>query len=125
MGQAILVNIGEQEFLSKKAAINYFMQHRDNVREWGSITGGSLFEALKALYLSYCESSQDRALNSRVIMAFSVDYEPQKNGQACTSHLCYWVHFSKKQKIPFSIQEAVYSIVKATASEKLDYESPV
>lgn len=118
MGRGIPVNIGQLTFASKKAAVRHFMDQRDEVREWGPLTGGSLFDELKTLHLRYCECTPGWALNGRVITAFSVDYEPRQNGQTWASRLCYWVHFSEKQKRPFSVREAVDEIVKATAAEQ-------
>ncbi|WP_272570259.1 hypothetical protein [Providencia sp. PROV255] len=118
MGRSVQVKFGRQEYPSKKAAIQHFMVHRDSVREWGAISGGTLFDDLKELYLAYCEADESWDYDGREITEFSVDYEPRQNGDAWASHLCYWVHFSTTDKIPFSVRLAVETIVKA-ASKKI------
>ena len=112
MGRSVPARISGQEFASKKAAISYFMDQREAVKETGPLTDGELFHELHDLYQRYCEATEF-ALNGKVIQAFSVDYEPRKNDQTWASHLCYWVHFSEKQKLTFSIDKAVTAIVKA------------
>jgi len=109
------VTIGEREFDSKKAAVNYFMDQREAVKASGLVREGEFFEELTELYTRFCELTE-WDLSNRVIYAFSVDYEPRKNGQSWASHLCYWVQFSPKEKLSFSIREAVDEISKASAA---------
>nr|WP_269217793.1 hypothetical protein [Escherichia coli] len=75
------------------------------------------FDELLELYTRYCEVT-NWELSNRVIYAFSVDYEPRKNGQTWASHLCYWVQFSPKDKLSFSVREAVDEIAKAAAEQR-------
>lgn len=112
MGRSISVKIGQTEFKSKKAAVDYFMDLREAMKESGPLKDGKMFDELHDLYLRYCEAT-DFALNGKVVQAFSVDYEPRKNGDTWAAYLCYWVHFSEKQKWTFSIDKAVTAVVKA------------
>jgi hypothetical protein len=118
MGRAVKVNIGDRQFASKKAAVSYFMDQREAVKEKGPLKEGDFFEELKALYLNYCERCENWGLNGRTITSFTVDFESRQNGQSWASHLCYWVNFSEKQARPFSIREAVDVIAKTTATEQ-------
>lgn len=118
MGRAVKVNIGERQFASKKAAVSYFMDQREAVKEKGALKEGNFFEELKALYLKYCDCCESWGLNGRTITSFTVDFEPRQNGQTWASHLCYWVHFSEKQARPFSVREAVDEIAKAAAEQR-------
>ncbi|MBI6139903.1 hypothetical protein JEQ04_18830 [Serratia plymuthica] len=118
MGRSKPVKIGQKEFKSKKAAVDYFMDQREAVKTVGPLKEGELFDELRDLYLRYCKATRFD-LNGRVIYAFSVDYEPRQNGQAWASHLCYWVHFSPKDQLSFSVREAVDEITKASAENKL------
>jgi len=111
MGRASEVTIGDLTFSSKKAAEDHFMDFREKVKAGGPLTVGELFTQLSDLYLRYCAATRFK-LNGRVITAFSVDYEPRKNGQTWATHLCYWVHFSAKQKLSFSVPKAIDAIVK-------------
>ncbi|ECZ6324421.1 hypothetical protein C5G84_02140 [Salmonella enterica] len=116
MGRSTKVVINGREFPSKKAAVGHFMDKRETVKEAGPLKEGELFDELRELYLRYCEvTSFD--LNGRIIYAFSVDYEPRQNGQTWASHLCYWVHFSPKQSLSFSVREAVDEIAKTAAEQ--------
>ncbi|QCJ72215.1 hypothetical protein MNY66_16450 (plasmid) [Moellerella wisconsensis] len=117
MGRAVQVKFGRQEYPSKKAAIRHFMVHRESVKEWGTISEGTLFDDLKELYLSYCEADESWEYDGREITEFSVDHEPRQNGDTWASHLCYWVHFSITDKIPFSFRLAVENIVKSSSKE--------
>lgn len=114
MGRAIRVIIGRREFASKKAAVDYFMDQRESVRKSGLLREGEFFEELTELHKRYCELTKWE-MSNRVIYAFSVDYEPRKNGQTWASHLCYWVHFSPEQKWSFSVREAVDEIARTAA----------
>lgn len=118
MGRSVKVEISGREFASKKAAVSYYMDLREAVKETGPLKDGEFFEELKDLYVRYCEATKFE-LNGRVIYGFGVDYEPRQSGQTWASHLCYWVHFSPKQKLSFSVREAVDAIVKAEAGDKL------
>ncbi|MDI9223614.1 hypothetical protein QMZ65_23290 [Pantoea sp. EABMAA-21] len=112
MGRAVPLIIGQKAFASKKAAVDYFMGQREELKASGPVKNGELFGELKALYTRYCEVTQ-WDLSNRVIYAFSVDYEQRKNGQAWTSRLCYWVQFSPKDRLSFSVREAVDAITKS------------
>lgn len=117
MGRSIPVKIGQKEFKSKKAAVDYFMDQREAVKEAGPVREGNFFYELRELYTRFCEIT-NWDLSSRVIYAFSVDYEPRKNGQTWASYLCYWVQFSPKEKLSFSVKEAVDEIAKAAAEQR-------
>lgn len=114
MGRSVRVNIGGREFPSKKAAVDYFMDQREAAKKSGPVREGHFFDELRELYTRYCEITQ-WDLSNRVIYAFSVDYEPRRNGRSWSSRLCYWVQFSPKDKLSFSVREAVDEIAKATA----------
>lgn len=101
----------------KKAAVSYFMDQREAVKETGQLNEGNFLEELNALYLKYCDCCESWGLNGRTITSFTVDLEPRQNGQTWASHLCYWVHFSEKQARPFSVREAVDEIAKAGAKQ--------
>lgn len=116
MGRSTRVIIRGREFASKTAAVDYFMDQRESVKRSGLVREGELFEALTDLYTRFCELTK-WDLSNRVIYAFSVDYEPRKNGQTWASRLCYWVHFSPEQKWSFSVSKAVDEIARATAAE--------
>ena len=116
MGRSVKVKIGGREFASKKAAVDYFMDQREAVKGSGPLREGQFFDELLELYTRYCEVT-NWELSNRVIYAFSVDYEPRKNGQTWASHLCYWVQFSPKDKLSFSVSEAVDEIAKAAAEQ--------
>lgn len=108
------VQIRSKDFPTQGKAIDYFMLKCEEVKASGPITTGEYFEELRDLYTRYCEST-NWDLNGREITAFSVDYEPRKNRQIWSSHLCYWVHFSAKQALAFSVEKAVKAIVKTSA----------
>ncbi|WP_300002270.1 hypothetical protein [uncultured Cedecea sp.] len=110
MGRSIPVKFSQKEFKSKKATVAYFKDQREVVKESGPIREGSFFEELKELYVRYCEITQWN-LNNREIYAFSVDYETRHTGQNYGTHLCYWVHFSPKDRLSFSVEKAVDAIV--------------
>lgn len=114
MGRSVSVRIGGKNFTSKKLALSYFMDQRETVKKSGPIREGQLFEELRALYLRYCEIT-DYPLGNREIYAFSVDYETRHTNQNYGTHLCYWVQFSPKDRLSFSIREAVDEIAKAAA----------
>ncbi|WP_337263622.1 MULTISPECIES: hypothetical protein [unclassified Serratia (in: enterobacteria)] len=115
MGRSIPVNIGQQTFASQKAAVSYFMDQREAIKEKGPVKDGAFFDELKDLYNRYCDCSPEWDRPGLVIQTFFVDHEPRKNGQTWASHLCYWVRFSPKQALPFSVEKAVKAIVKASA----------
>ncbi|CAK9887194.1 MAG: hypothetical protein XXXJIFNMEKO3_LKCDNKCA_00142 (plasmid) [Candidatus Erwinia impunctatus] len=112
MGRSTPVKIGLKEFKSKTAAVRYFMDQRGAVKESGPIREGHLFEDLRELYTHYCELTKWE-LGNRENYAFSVDYEPRHTDQKYGSHLCYWVQFSPKDKLSFSVPTAVDAIAKA------------
>jgi len=116
MGCSIPVKIGQKEFKSKKAAVSHFMDQCGAVKESGPIREGQLFEDLRELYTRYCELTKWE-LGNREIYAFSADYEPRHTNQHYGSYLCYWVQFSPKDKLSFSVREAVDVIVKAAAEQ--------
>lgn len=117
MGRSIPVKIGQAEFKSKKAAVRHFMDQREAVKESGPLRDGQLFEELRELYTRYCElTSWD--LSNREIYAFSVDYETRHTDQNYGTHLCYWVQFSPKDRLSFSLPDAVDVITKAAAAEQ-------
>lgn len=116
MGRSITVKIGQKAFKSKKAAVSYFMDQCGAVKETGPIREGLLFEDLRELYTRYCELTKWE-LSNREIYAFSVDYEPRHTGQNYGSYLCYWVQFSAKDRLSFSVRVAVDEIAKATAEQ--------
>ncbi|EOG8104235.1 hypothetical protein ACLIUO_004600 [Enterobacter ludwigii] len=118
MGRSVPVKIGQKEFKSKKAAVSYFMDQREVVKEKGPLKEGPFFEELKALYLNYFDCCESWGLNGRIITSFTVDLEPRQNGQTWASHLCYWVHFSEKQARPFSVREAVEEIARTAAADQ-------
>lgn len=89
------------------------MGQRESVKAAGPVTEGALFEELKELYLRFYEACENWDLNGRAITAFSVDYEPRQNGQTWAAHLCYWAQFSPKDRLSFSISEAVGELAKA------------
>lgn len=115
MGRAIPVKIGQKEFKSKKAAVSYFMDQQESVKERGPLKEGPFFEELKALYLHYCDCCESWGLNGRTITSFTVDVEPRQNGQTRASNLCYRVHFSEKRSRPFPVKDAVEEIAKSPA----------
>lgn len=80
MGRSVPVKIGEREFASKNAAVAYFMDQCQAVKEKGPVREGHFFGELKELYTRYCEITKWE-LSNRDIYAFSDDYEPRKNGQ--------------------------------------------
>jgi hypothetical protein len=80
MGRSVKVKIGGREFASKKAAVDYFMDQREAVKGSGPLREGQFFDELLELYTRYCEVT-NWELSNRVIYAFSVDYEPRKNGR--------------------------------------------
>lgn len=116
MGRSIPVKIGQQEFKSKKAAVSHFMDQCGVVKGSGPIREGHLFEDLRELYTRFCELTEWE-LGSREIYAFSVDYEPRHTDQNYGSYLCYWVQFSPKERMSFSVREAVDEIAKAAAEQ--------
>ncbi|WP_313107866.1 MULTISPECIES: hypothetical protein [Pseudescherichia] len=117
MGRSIPVKIGQKEFKSKKAAVSHFMDQCGAVKESGPIREGYLFEELRELYTRYCELTKWE-LGNREIYAFSVDYAPRHTDQNYGSYLCYWVQFSPKDRLSFSVKEAVDEIAKAAAAEQ-------
>lgn len=44
MGRSISVKIGQREFSSKKAAVGYFMNQRETVKQAGLLREGTFFE---------------------------------------------------------------------------------
>lgn len=116
MGRSIPVMIGQKEFKSKKAAVSHFMDQCEAVKESGPIREGQLFEELRELYTCYCEITKWE-LGNREIYAFSVDYEPRHTDQNYGSYLCYWVQFSPKDRLSFSVKLAVDAIASAAAEQ--------
>ncbi|MEY0728905.1 hypothetical protein AB7254_16965 [Providencia rettgeri] len=112
MGKSIPVIIGQKKFSSKTEAKKYFMDQCESVRAGGQLQDGFFFDELKELYIQYCKVTK-WDLSNKVIYAFSVDYEPRKNNQTWSTYLCYWVHFSPKSKLAFSVKVAVDEIAKA------------
>lgn len=112
MGRSIPVKIGERQFSSKTAAKRYFMDQREVVKKADPIREGQLFDELRALYLRYCEIT-NYPLGNREIYAFSVGYETRHTDQNYGTYLCYWVHFSPKDGLSFSLPDAVDEIAKA------------
>ncbi|HBC0040227.1 TPA: hypothetical protein JGA48_004526 [Salmonella enterica] len=117
MGRSIPVKIGQNEFESKKNAVNYFMGKREAVKSMGLLKEGGLFDELSDLYLRYCEIT-GHPLGNLEIYAFSVDYEPRKNGQTWASHLCYKVQLSNGELRPFSVKKAIDAIVNVAVAEQ-------
>lgn len=93
------------------------MYQRETVKQAGLLREGTFFEELREMYTRYCDAT-GWDLSNRVIYAFSVDYEARQNNQKWSSHLCYFVQFSPKDKLAFSVREAVDTIVKADAAEQ-------
>lgn len=116
MGHSIPVKIGQKEFKSKKAAVDYFMVLREAVKAVSPLKEGELFDELRDLYLRYCEIT-DYPLGNREIYAFSVDYETRHTNQNYGTYLCYWVQFSPKDRLSFSVKVAVDEIAKAAAEQ--------
>ncbi|WP_320704544.1 hypothetical protein [Enterobacter bugandensis] len=112
MGRSNRVIIKGREFASKKAAVDYFLDQREEVKASGLVTEGALFEELTDLYSRYCSVSPGWELNGRNIIAFLVDYELRQNGQY-SQHLCYKVRFSNQELRPFSVDKAVSAVVRA------------
>lgn len=104
MRRIIPVRIGHRTFHSRATAVKFFMDQRDAVIESGAVSEGEIFELLKALFLSWCECTGCGDPDGRVITSFSVDYEPRQNGSSWSQYRCYWVHFSSRQALPFSIK---------------------
>lgn len=75
-----------------------------------------LFEDLRVLYTRYCELT-NWELRNRDIYAFSMDYEPPHTNQNYGSYVSYWVQFSLKDKLSFSVREAVGKIANAAAEQ--------
>ncbi|WP_312581778.1 hypothetical protein [Atlantibacter hermannii] len=118
MGRSVPVKIGQKEFKSKTAAVDYFMDQREAVKGSGPIREGHLFDDLRELYTRYCELTKWE-LGNRVIYAFSVDYETRHTEQNYGTYLCYWVHFSPKDKdgLSFSVKQAVDAIAIAAVEQ--------
>lgn len=112
MGHSNRVIIKGREFTSKKAAVDYFMDQREEVKASGPVTEGALFDELTDLYSRYCSVSPGWELNGRNIIAFLVDYELRQNGNY-SQHLCYKVQFSNQELRPFSVDKAVSAVVSA------------
>ena len=112
MGRANRVMIKGREFASQKAAVDYFMDQREEVKASGPVTEGALFDELTDLYSRYCSVSPSWELNGRNIIAFLVDYELRQNGNF-SQHLCYKVQFSNQELRPFSVAKAVTAVINA------------
>jgi hypothetical protein len=119
MGRSVPVKIGQKDFKSKKATVDYFMDQREAIKAVSPLKEGELFDELRDLYLRYCEIT-DYPLGNREIYAFSVNYETRHTDQNYGTYLCYWVHFSPKDTdgLSFSVREAVDAIAKAAATEQ-------
>ncbi|WP_213202479.1 hypothetical protein [Erwinia rhapontici] len=50
-----------------------------------------------------------------VVQSFFVDYESRETSAGWKQHLCYWVRFSSRQAISFSVREAIDTILKFEA----------
>ncbi len=119
MGRSMPVKIGLKEFSSKKAAVSYFLDKREEVRNAGVITNGIFFDELKVFFTLYCDSCPGWGLNGRLVTGFSVKSEKRLiNGNWITT-LCYEAQLSNKECRPFSIQEAVKVIAKSSATNDL------
>ena len=110
MGKAKPVTIAGLHFLKQGEALEYFMSKRPELINQSQIIQGELFDALKDLYIRYCENSPGWELNGRLITAFLVDFEPRKNNGGWASYPCYKVHFSNNETRPFSIKKALQSL---------------
>lgn len=117
MGRTTKVIIRGREFASKKAAVGYFMDRREEVKASGPVTEGAFFDELTDLYSRYCSASPGWELNGRNIVAFVVDYELRQNGEYA-QHLCYKVRFSNQELRPFSVDKAVTTVIKAGHANK-------
>jgi len=106
------VTIGDLTFSTKKAAVDHFMDRREEVKAAGPVTGGALFNQLTDLYTRYCNCSPGYALNGRHIVGFEMDYELRDNGRY-VQRLCYRVRFSNQELRPFSVNKAVSAIIEA------------
>jgi hypothetical protein len=67
MGKAKPLTISGLHFLKQGEALEYFMSKRPELMNQSQITQGELFEALKDLYIRYCEKSPGWELNGRLI----------------------------------------------------------
>lgn len=117
MGRSVSVKIGQREFSSKKAAVDYFMNQRETMKKSGLLREGTFFEELRELYTRFCDATK-WDLGNKVIYAFSVDYEARQNDQKWSNYLCYFVQFSPKEKLAFSVRKAVDEITKAATAEQ-------
>lgn len=111
MGRSVKVDIAGREFASKKEAVSYFMDLREQIKASGPLTEGTLFDELKDLYSRYCNASPGWELDGRNIVAFIVDYELRQNGKY-VQHLCYKVKFTNQELRPFSVDKAISAITK-------------
>ncbi|WP_158150183.1 hypothetical protein [Pantoea agglomerans] len=112
MARGKSVTIGDLTFSSKKAAVDHFMDQREQVRASGPVTEGVLFDQLADLFTRYCNVTPRYALNGRYITGFEVDYELRDNG-GYVQHLCYKVKFTNHEVRPFSVNKAVSAIIEA------------
>lgn len=113
MGKAKPVTIAGQLFKKQGDAISYFTDQKEEQLSSGLIQAGKLYEALKDVYVRYCDNSPGYELNGRLITAFSVAYERRQNNGVWVTHPCYKVHFSNDEIRPFSIAKAIRSVAKS------------
>lgn len=113
MGRSIPVKIGDWEFPSKKAAVDYFMDQRDEVRAGGKIAHGGFFDELNVLFTLYCSSCPGWELNGRLVTHFAVKPEKRLVQGKWITRFCYEVHLSNAEVRPFSVAKAVSAIIKS------------
>lgn len=116
MGRSTKVTIRRKAFASKTAAVDYFMDRREEIKASGPVTAGAFFDELADLYSRYCSASPGYELAGRNIVAFVVDYELRQNGQYA-QHLCYKVLFSNQELRPFSVAKAVTAVINAESGQ--------
>lgn len=115
MGQGMAVTLGGKTFSSKKSARDHFMDQREKVQAGVPVIEGELFVQLSDLYARYCEAKPSWKREGLVVQSFFVDYEPRETSAGWKQHLCYWVRFSSRQAISFSVREAIDTILKFEA----------
>ncbi|MCF6441212.1 hypothetical protein L1077_17385 [Pseudoalteromonas luteoviolacea] len=96
---AMMVKIGQS---SAEDMLEQLTQQNYELIPGGPITSGKFFEALRDIYVRYCDITSQLQCADKKIVAFSVDYETRKTDGLWSTHPCYKVHLSNKEILPFS-----------------------
>ncbi|KZN50045.1 hypothetical protein [Pseudoalteromonas luteoviolacea] len=102
MGKSKPANMANVGHCNVEDALEQLTQQNHEIISEKPITSGKFFEALRDIYVRYCDIASQLQNADKKIVAFSVDYETRQTNGLWSTHPCYKVHFSDKEILPFS-----------------------